>query len=224
MWMKLPKELILLFIWFIFLWTMYFSSWWQFLWTMYFSSWWQTLVGAERFYMNFYPIISILAAFGVLFIHYLFSTIIKNQAIVKSITTIVIIAVLLIIAPKALIEKNTTDMYILETRIPEILEKDVPKDCVVIAGNPIILKATTGINTKRLVIFMEREDIQNMIFEKNDCVLFLEDAYCDQKSFPYDVEYKYCQKLKEDFSLTEIKTYTLDRSTSARISLYSISS
>lgn len=67
---------------------------------------------------------------------------------------------------------------ILETKIPEIAERELPKNCIIIAPISEVLTATTDIKAIGAELIMENPEILENLKKKTDCILFFEDWYC----------------------------------------------
>jgi hypothetical protein len=64
--------------------------------------------------------------------------------------------------------------HALETKIPELAEKEIPKECIIITEWPIIFSSTTDIQVIRIQKFLDEN-----IFDPEKCFLFFEDFLCD---------------------------------------------
>ena len=102
-------------------------AWFALLWILYFSSWWQTLGYGTRLYVSFYPIIAIVAAYGVLAVYELmrrFCPELPSKAIAA-----LLVAILFFSLSQELrqLEEDTFNLPRLETAFQELAERDVPK-------------------------------------------------------------------------------------------------
>ena len=195
-------------------------SWLSLLWFIYFFSWFQTLGGNSavlaktRFFMSFYPVTAILAGYGILLIRDLVSSgtniislRINKPIIAKSIMPFAVILLAIMLIPYSL---NAASWYNnpshkLETRIPELAEKDIPPDCLIIANQPAILKSTTDLNVVDIDKFLADSEYQKEIFNKSQCILFFED-YCCLEWNTYGSREK-CDKIKDTFLLKPYISY-----------------
>lgn len=198
------KEAIFLLIWFILFWIIYFTS------------WFQTLAGQDRFFMSFYPMIVISCAYGIVFLSDIivkffnfkfdFNNILK--IIIKQLLIIIILAAIIASLIPYIIEARqeySDDAHLLETKIPELAEKDIPKDCIIIANWPTILKSTTNLNVIDIDFFLENTSNQASILNSSNCTLFFED-YCCLDWTTYGFQEK-CDKVKSQFNLERFKSY-----------------
>ncbi len=189
------REAYFLITWFLFMYLIHFVSW-----PTNFES-----GGQERYYMSFYPIISIFASYGVLLIKNQLSSKIKNKIFKKLIIPITILIILLMFIPYVI---STSKMYsdsshILETKIPELAERDIPPNCIIIANLPTILKSTTNLNVINIRRFLESPQYQEEIFKNNSCILFFKDLTCQM----WDFSSKDCKQIQEYFLMTNFKSY-----------------
>jgi hypothetical protein len=187
----------------IFLWL-----WFLLFWILYFGAWFQTFGGGDylplktRFFAMFYPSMCIFFGYGILFLQKLF----KNELIKKIIFPITAILVVLLFIPYT---TQAGDMFsdndfILETKMPEIAEKDIPKDCAIIANWPTILKSTTDLNVIDLGVFLDSKQTRDEILANYSCVLFFQDLTCSL----WDEYAEKCRQLKSQFRLKAYKSYS----------------
>ena len=193
-------------------------SWLSLLWFIYFFSWFQTLGGNSavlaktRFFMSFYPITAILAGYGILLIRDLVSSgtnilRINTPLITKSVIPFAVILLAIMLIPYSLnaVSWYNNPSHKLETRIPELAEKDIPSDCLIIANQPTILKSTTDLNVVDIDKFLADSEYQKEIFNKSRCILFFED-YCCLEWNTYGSREK-CNKIKDTFLLKPYISY-----------------
>lgn len=171
-------------------------AWFLILWIVYFTSWFQTLGGNDRFYMSFYFIIAICASYGLS----LFSRLMPKKRWIKRILTLIATAVIILLfVPyvRGVFLYHSDDAHLLETMIPELAEKDLPAECMIIANWPTVLKSTTSLNVVDIDLFDSMQ-------EKPDCILFFEDMLCiDIKMYKAK-----CDEIKEKYELDVFKTYS----------------
>jgi len=188
-------------------------TWFCLIWFVYFFSWFQTLGGMDilsktKYFMGFYPITVIFAAYGILLIKNLLSIKIKIFKIKKMI--LLMIAVILVISFIPYSIKASTyfrsDAHKLETKIPELAEKDIGDKCIIIANLPTILKSTTHLNVVDIGYFLTYKSFQEDTLNKSDCVLFFEDIYC--LDFDFGDYKEKCQNIKKDYSLEPYISYS----------------
>lgn len=187
--------------------------WFCLMWFVYFFSWFQTLGGGTdilckiRFFMSFYPITVIFAAYGILLIKELLSKVKKYRIKNKILPLIAIVLVILFVpySIKASTYFNSI-AHRLETRIPELAEKDIGDNCIIIANFPTILKSTTNLNVADIGYFLAYKSFQEDILNKSDCVLFFEDIYC--LDFDFGDYKEKCQNIKKNHSLEPYVSYS----------------
>lgn len=190
---------------------MFLITWFCLLWFVYFFSWFQTLGGGThilaktRFFINFYPITVIFAGYGILLIKDLSSVVTTNSLIKKSILPLITIILVILFIPYSIKASTWFDdpAHKLETKIPELAEKDIPHDCIIIMNWPTILKATTNLNVIDINKFLENPQDQEKIFNKAECVLFFEELTCSTWNF----EGERCKRIKDSFSMEPFITY-----------------
>ena len=187
-------------------------TWFCLIWFIYFFSWFQTLGGGTnilskvRFFMSFYPITIIFAAYGILLIKDLLSKF-KNYRIKNKILPLTIIALVIFFIPysiKASSYFNST-VHKLETKIPELAEKNIGDECIIIANWPTILKSTTNLNVYDVGYFLTSESFREDLLSKSDCVLFFEDIYC--LDFDFGDYREKCQSIKKNYNLEPYISY-----------------
>jgi 4-amino-4-deoxy-L-arabinose transferase-like glycosyltransferase len=200
MFFKQRKEELFLIIWFCLLWFVYFFS------------WFQTFGGTDispkgRFLMSFYPITVIFICYGILLIKDLVSPLIKNSLIKRSILPLSAIVLIIFFIPYSIkaSESYNSPSLKLETKIPELAEKDIPNNCVIIAHWPTVLKSTTNLNVIEIEKFLEEKELQKEILDNADCVLFFEDVFCSYHGDEYKGK---CNNLKKNYDLEPYKSYT----------------
>lgn len=128
-------------------------SWFCLIGFVYFFSWFQTLGGGTnilskiRFFMSFYPITVIFAVYGILLIKDSLSKF-KNYRINNKILPLTVIALVIFFIPYSIKASSYFNSIVhkLETKIPELAEKDIGDECIIIANWPTILKSTTNLN------------------------------------------------------------------------------
>ena len=189
---------------------LFLSLWFILLWLSYFSSWMQSfgggiaVVNKSRFFIGFYPIIYIFSSIGVQFILEKFNA--KIQISYKYIFSIVVIIFIILFLPYTIMAKNifSDKKHLLETQIPELAEKDFPKNCIIIAHWPTILKSTTQLNVIDINLFLNDSMFQKRIMNDYKCVLFFEDFMCELLAENKEGR---CQELKDNFQLQEAYSY-----------------
>jgi hypothetical protein len=123
---------------------------------------------SSRYFITIYPFIIILSTLSLDFIINRFNN--KKQIIY-------VLIIIFVITFLPYIKRVNADVWIphsLETIIPDLLEQDLKKDCIIIAIMPTVLKATTNLQVISATSFIEKTRIVDA-----DCILFFEDMYCD---------------------------------------------
>ena len=183
-------------------------AWFAFYWVLFFSSWVQTIGGRDRFFMSFYPSIIIFAGYSLLPLLNLFSkTRLKAQRRNLFVFTLVSVFILSFF-PYVLKAK---DMYAapcvkLETKIPELAEKDIPSNAIIVANWPTILRSTTDLNVIDANDFLLDYNCQNAAFRSTDLLLFFED-YCCFDFIGCGRCKENCEAIRKKFKLDPYKEY-----------------
>jgi len=178
--------------------SLFLIAWFVLFWVVYFASWFRIAAGNNRFYMSFYPITLIFICYGII----VCSNMLKRKHL--ALWCILIIVVILFI-PHIIDAKtdNTDNARLLETHIPELAERDLPQDCLIVMNWPTVLKSTTDLNVIDVDSFLENYEA----ILDNNCVLFFEDYTCfDEKV--YGLEEK-CDEVKAKFLLVMFKSYSM---------------
>jgi 4-amino-4-deoxy-L-arabinose transferase-like glycosyltransferase len=189
--------------------SLFLVGWFCSFWFIYFASWFQTLGGKERFYMSFHIILLIFISYGILACSVMLTTKINNIWIKKNALWLILVIVIISFIPYTLSAKfdYSDNAQLLETMIPELAEKDIPLNCVIIANLPTILKSTTNLNVIDINLFLDNLKYQQKIFNSAKCVLFFEDYCC--LDWHYSNFKEKCDTIKDDFILEEFKSYSL---------------
>ena len=94
----------------------------------------------------------------------------------------------------------------LETRIPELAEKDIPSNAIIVANWPTILKSTTDLNVIDVNYFLWDNNFRNATFANTELLLFFED-YCCFDFIGCSQCKENCKAIKENFKLEPYKQY-----------------
>lgn len=168
-------------------------------WLIYFSSWLQTLGGRPRFYLIFYFISSVLAIFGIIYVK-------KKFFLCKYQRLIFIIFIFLVYVNYlpflGFPQDERVQGLILETRVPELAQRDIPINCLIVVSEEKTIGATTDFETMRLDDFLNQA---KNVLSDNNCVLFYEDWFCLRSDGASQKEK--CDKLKEEFDIALYKKY-----------------
>jgi 4-amino-4-deoxy-L-arabinose transferase-like glycosyltransferase len=113
------------------------------------------------------PIISLVLLLGY-FLHY-----VRRKSLATAVMMHVFLIFVLVFGILAIPEMPA---YTLETRIPKIAQKIVPKDCYIIAEWPTVLMSTTDLRVVSTRNVMKPKVVENLI--NTACVLYFEDGYC----------------------------------------------
>lgn len=190
------KQALFLFFWFFLLYLTYFSMWLQ----VYGQT--DLLFSRTRIFLFFYPVLSILCAYGCSFFYLVF----KNN-LGRILGVFLFIAVLLRIIPyyDYRVYPLKSPMEALETSIISTMKNYIPHNCIIITNYPSIV---TSVNFYRAVStpdFANNEELRRDVFAYSDCVLFFEDITCFvyREKFAHDIE-----KIKRDFRLEPSSTFS----------------
>lgn len=159
------KMFFVLFFWFLLFYIIYFSSW--------FSV--TEFGGRSRIFLNFY--LSMVIAAGYAF--HVFISYLKNNIII--ITTGIIMFFLIVTNPSFFIGHNKNylihselrDIFKLETEAIKIAEKNIQKNCLVVATFPTML-TTTKLDVVDVDWWIEHRNN----FLNKECILFFQDYMC----------------------------------------------
>ncbi|MEM4268451.1 MAG: phospholipid carrier-dependent glycosyltransferase [Candidatus Woesearchaeota archaeon] len=183
------------------------TEWFVLFWLTYFSSWFQTLAGKERFFITIYPIMAIFLVYGIYGLDNAFFARLNRPLIKQNGMLIITLSVALLFLPYV---SGTSAYYadgrILETQIPEQAEKTIPKECVIIANWPTILRSSTELRVADAQNFMESEFLRNILMNRS-CVLFFEDLTClgwDEAGL-----YEQCEHIKTEFNAQPFLAYSI---------------
>lgn len=200
MFFKQKKELLFMLLWFFLLWFVYFYSWFQTLGG-------GTGVNAEsRFFMSFYPVLAVLASYGVVEAGDGLSRGTKGVLPAKGVLSGMIALIILAFIPyiKLSSELFSSDRGRLETKIPELAERDLPADCVILATEPSILTSTTNLSVVDADVFLKDQEYQSWIRNNRECILFFDDLTCSLQDSAREI----CQEIRSKFQLKEFRSYT----------------
>jgi 4-amino-4-deoxy-L-arabinose transferase-like glycosyltransferase len=190
---------------------LFLSAWFILLWFVYFFSWFQTLGGGTilwaktRFFMSFYPITVIFMGYGILLVREIFPKKIMQLDIRKFVVLFLVVTLSIQFIPYSIEARQmfADNIHLLETKIPELAEKDIPKECIVVANNPEILLSTTNLNVIDINYFLHSTGNQDEIFNQSNCVLFFEDMTCQSRN----VTIENCKLAKEMFITQKFISY-----------------
>jgi 4-amino-4-deoxy-L-arabinose transferase-like glycosyltransferase len=182
-------------------------SWYLLLWFVYFFAWFRTLGGSPdlwakaRFFMMFYPVAVIFASYAVNSLQDL----VPRPVSMLRLFIMPIFAIALVITSfqhYGGLQKEDPTLRLM-TAIPELAERDIPSDCVIVLNAPELLSATTFLKTLKTSDFLFEPN------RRHGCVLFFEDATC--LDFGGKEDYAQCTQVKELCSLELYKSYQLEQ-------------
>jgi hypothetical protein len=178
------------------------------LWLFYFTSWFQTLGSRERSYISFYWIISIFVVYGVYWLSKLLAGWSKSRISERIVFLIIIILLAMGFIPLFFNNqiKSGSDGMLLETQIPELAEKELPQDCVIISNWPTVLVSTTHLKVIEVWDFLCDPSIREKTLENSSCVLFFEDLFCLSHVDPKF--HARCAEMKQDFGMEPYRSYS----------------
>jgi len=189
-------------------------------WAIYFFSWLQTLGGRTRFYLSFYPGLTVLALYGFLFfrdrIEQLTMSNFCKKFLANSLVSLFIFwgAISVFIFFKNYAYDNS---FALDTAVSRLASQDIPKDCAIVSLPHTALGAVSPYKFIDLESFLTRKVLSEDILNKNDCVLFFESLYCSWPGYGFIEQ---CQEIKNKFNAQIFKTYKIK---DARVDFYKIS-
>jgi len=209
MFYKEKKAAIFLTIWFLLFWAILFVPRFQTLGGL-------PILGKTRYFMIFYPAIIIFAVYGIALIKDLLTLKNNNFRINKLIVPLIIIVLVISFVPHTTKAstwfnfQDTITVQTLETKIPELAEKEIPHECKIIAEMPVVLQSTTDFDVIHTAEILSNKKLQKKIFADGGCVLFFEDAYCLSFccSEITDEMKNRCESIKKNYDLELYKTYS----------------
>ena len=200
LWKKKARDLLFLFIW------------WFVLYLIYFTSWFQTLGGRTRFYISFYPITVIVFSNGFLKALTWVGQHVPKKRHVKCIS-ISIIAASIIVMVGGILRIGWgiygMDRQILETEIPEIAEKELGNDFIIVANCPEILSSTTDLFIIDASAFLTYPKAFQDYYINGGKLLFYKDFCSLHWGVPkFNISY---DSIVKNFEMKEFKTYTRNK-------------
>jgi hypothetical protein len=179
------------------------------LWLFYFTSWFQTIGGRERSYISFYWIISIFVVYGTYWLSKLLAGRLKNRISEKIIFLSIMVIIAICFIPGIMDKRiifSPDSSRLLETQIPELAEKELPQECVILSNWPTVLASTTHLHVVEARNFLCRQSLRDDILTNNSCVLFFEDLFC---ATDRGADYKViCGEMKRGFDMETYKSYS----------------
>lgn len=162
-----------------------------------------------RYFMSFYPITTIFACYGFLLTRDIVPSNVRGIQIKKYVFPLltVIVATLFIPYSSQANSMFSSSAFKLETKVPELAEKDIPDKCVILANWPTVLKSTTNLKVIDVEVFLHQASLREEIFNSTGCILFFEDVYCLFGLGDFEAQNR-CKKIKKDYSLKPYKVYT----------------
>lgn len=149
-----------------------------------------------RYVIPLYAPITILAGFSLFWLNQYLKKYLKLFAVL-----IFLILILVSFYPYTLETTSIHPVAVLETMLPEMVEKDIQKECYVIAENPGILNSKAEIKTVPTGYALENPQILDNIIKNSKCTFFLADMYYPSGKF---------NKINQTYKLTLYKEYSYD--------------
>lgn len=150
----------------------FFLLWFLSLWVIYFSFAFQVMGGKTRFYSSFYPLLSLYAFYGFLFIFDKLNKLSRDRLVKRSIIFILVISLIISFVPYTVTARISNPNYYLQSMLPKFLSRDVPAECTIIAVKPVVLITAKDLNVISIKEFLnDSSDIDS-------CTIFLEDFMC----------------------------------------------
>jgi 4-amino-4-deoxy-L-arabinose transferase-like glycosyltransferase len=194
------RELFFLTVWVLLFWLVYFASWFQ-------------IQGATldvfpktRFFMMFYPVTLIWAAYGGLAIYDFLRRKFRRKVLRNSVLMFEFLVILAVTLPYTLDAAEKPDgVSQLATDMPDILEKDIPSGCLVVTYMPVVVTSVTDLKVASVRNYLGEPDK----FLNLSCVLFYEDFHCLYNTEMHDPE-GLCARLRANHSMSMVKSYGTD--------------
>lgn len=178
--------------------------------SIYFSSWLQTIGGRERLFITFYPFYFVFIGYGVAYFNALIRKRLGRNAGAFFLALVLAALSLFYMPLHSVRAEFTSKPHLLETIVPEIAEKEIPQECVIVMALPEIIESTTDFQCFSLSAFLLDEDLRQRIFRSSECVLFYEDFSCMDFWGVPTMQYKdKCKQVKSVYSAKEFKSYSL---------------
>lgn len=157
-----------------------------------------------RFFMMFYPITSLLACYGIVFLQDRI-----RSGLAKKIILFFCAGLLCVFFVPYTLQSSawfTDSVRALDVTIPTLIKKDIPRDCIIVSHWPSLLRSTTDFRVVDLDDFLKNELRQKEILRPGQCVLFFEN--CVSFFSGFSLEKEQCKQLKREFLLEPFLTYS----------------
>ncbi len=132
-------------------------------------------------------------------------------------------AVIILVAslvPNLVTSLSPSDSRLIETEIPEFIEKELPKGCYVITDSPTVISSTTGLKVISTRTALEEPERVSEVLNDAGCVMFLEDLFCFENFAYTDNSTDRCKKFMGVYSLS---AYHLFERGEIKYGLYNLS-
>jgi len=191
---KNKKNFLFLGFWFLIFFFIYFIS-------------WPALGPKTRLFIAFYPITTIFAAIGINSL----LDLIKNSSFRKFI--VIVLALSFLISFSFYLRKEIVriNFYLdgkMQTNLINLAEKNIPKDCAILANLPDMLVTVTGSEIFDLNKFLKNKRYREKIKNNSECLLFFKDYTCDSSMQFVFTWGKNCSTLEEDYELKPFLNYS----------------
>ena len=94
----------------------------------------------------------------------------------------------------------------LETKIPELIEKEVAHDCYIVTEWPTIITSTTDLKVMSTRNALDNPELFDSFLKQTECVLFLEDSYCLENPDESNDMWR-CRDFLKKFNFTKVRTF-----------------
>ncbi|MFH1691824.1 MAG: glycosyltransferase family 39 protein [Candidatus Omnitrophota bacterium] len=190
------REWIFLALWFCALYVIYFSYCFLILGAI-------GVIHKARFFMMFYPVTLIFACFGIDWVKGWF----RGAHMQKIALAVVLVVLTVAFIPYSWQASRwyADSAQLLETKIPELIKKDLPCDCIIIANWPTVLRSTTDFDIVDIKDFLDDEQLQRDILSSGRKALFFKDILCYFTG--WDLEKCRCQRMDAEFLMKPFLSY-----------------
>jgi len=163
------------------------------------------IVTQGRFFMNFYPAMIIFSSLGIAFVLQAMTGQISRPDSKRYVYVAAIILIILVFLPyvSSAARMFSGDAHRLETKVPELAERDALSSCAIVTNWPTILTSTTELHVVDIRDFLDSQDYQKQLLETSVCVLFFQDLMCEMG----EQERANCAKIQQEYVMREYRSY-----------------
>jgi len=192
--LKNKKNFLFLVFWFLIFFFIYFVS-------------WPALGPKTRLFIAFYPITTIFAAVGINSL----LDVIKNSFFRKSIFVIIVLFFLISFSFYLRKEITNINFYLegkMQTNLINLAEKNIPKDCAILANLSHMLVTVKDSKIFDLDEFLKDKKYRERIENNSKCLLFFKDYTCDSSMQFMSTWFKNCSLLGKNYKLEPFLVYS----------------